>query len=161
MRLAASLGRHSVGSPPTAAPLHRTPAHLVEMRPRRYSPYAVDWRFLPTEILFIKDYLRHYLAAGSNAVAQTELMSTLWASTIGLNITRAINRAGILFVHIPKTGGTSISKVLYHRNLPHYTARSWVRAFGGTVAGLPTFAVIRHPVERFVSAYKMAVAGGT
>jgi len=29
------------------------------------------------------------------------------------------------------------------------------------VAGLPSFAVIRHPVERLVSAYKMVVSGGT
>jgi hypothetical protein len=133
----------------------------VEGSTRRYSPYAVDWRFLPGEMLFVKDYLRYRLANASNSVAQFRIMSQFWRGTIGRNIKIAVEKAGILFIHIPETGGTSISKVLYHRNLPHYTARFWARAFARTVEGLPSFAVIRHPVERLISTYKMAVAGGT
>jgi hypothetical protein len=127
----------------------------------RYAPYAVDWRFLPAELLFIKDYIRHYLAEGSNYVAGTRYLSPIWANTIGMNLIRTIKSAEVLFIHIPKTGGTSISKVLYQRNLPHYTARFWVQTFGAVARSLPSFAVIRHPAERFVSTYKMAIAGGT
>jgi len=136
-------------------------ATAAEWLPGHYSPYAVDWRFLPDEILLIKDFLRYYLANASNSVASTKVLSPLWVATIGRNVARAVKSADILFVHVPKTGGTSISKVLYRRNLPHYTAQFWRETFGRTVAGLPSFAVIRHPVERLVSAYKMVVSGGT
>lgn len=98
---------------------------------------------------------------GSNYIADNEITSPLWVETIGRNIAKAVKSARILFVHVPKTGGTSISKGLYHRNLPHYTAGFWYGTFGTAVADLPSFSVIRHPVERLASAYKMALAGGT
>jgi hypothetical protein len=167
--LAGNLRRESSSSPAAeavvarllGAPAGREEAKIAPRRPRRYSPYAVDWRFLPDEILWLKDFVRHYLATGSNTMARTEVLSPLWVETIGRNIAKAVTDAGMLFVHIPKTGGTSISKVLYHRNLPHYTARFWYGTFGRTVADFPSFSVIRHPVERLVSTYKMALAGGT
>jgi len=128
---------------------------------RPYAPYAVDWRFLPEEALMAKDCLRHVLVEGSNTIARTPWLSAAWASTLGRRPATAVRKAGVLFVHIPKTGGTSISKVLYRRNLPHYTARFWRAVFGPGIARLPSFAVVRHPAERLMSAYRMAVNGGT
>ena len=134
---------------------------LADRRPRPYSPYAVDWRFLPDTLLLSKDFIRHHLAQGSNTLAATATLRPLWVATIGRNIAQAVRGAQVLFVHVPKTGGTSVSKVLYGRNLPHYTARFWYSTFRDSVADLPSFAVVRHPVERLISAYKMALAGGT
>jgi hypothetical protein len=167
--LAGNFRLESIGSPSTRgsasefdrAAAERAVAAIAQRLAGHYSPYAVDWRFLPDEILLVKDFLRYHLANGSNSLARTRILSPLWVATIGSNVAKAVKNAEILFVHIPKTGGTSISRVLYRRNLPHYTARFWHGTFGRTVAGLPSFAVIRHPVERLVSAYKMAVSGGT
>jgi hypothetical protein len=128
---------------------------------QKYSPYAVDWRFLPEEALFAKDFLRYHFVHFSNSMARSALFSRLWVKTFGSRILRSVETTGILFVHIPKTGGTSISKLLYRRNLPHYTAGFWMATFGEAVRSLPSFSVVRHPVERMVSAYKMARSGGT
>ena len=130
------------------------------LRDHKYSPYAVDWRFLPEEALFVKDFVRYHLVHISNLMASSRY-STLWVKTLGSRISESIQTAKVLFVHIPKTGGTSISNVLYGRNLPHYTAAFWLETFGASVSGVPSFSVVRDPVERLVSAYKMARAGGT
>jgi hypothetical protein len=128
---------------------------------KKYSPYAVDWRFLPDDLLYAKDFVRYHLVQLSNIMASKRPLTDIWANTLGLRILRAVDKAGILFVHIPKTGGTSVSKLLYRRNLPHYTAEFWLTTLGSRVASLPSFSVIRDPVERMVSAYKMVRFGGT
>ena len=156
---------------PTEGPVVPLPADLSETVPishdrsdrhaHKYSPYAVDWRFLPEEVLLAKDFLRYHLVHASNSMAKSALFSRLWVRTFGSRILTSVENAGILFVHIPKAGGTSISKLLYRRNLPHYTAGFWMATFGEAVRCLPSFSVVRHPVERMVSAYKMARFGGT
>lgn len=152
----------------TPARVGRSPGAASELpddprRPagKKYSPYAVDWRFLPDEVLYVKDWARYYLAHLSNNIARTPAFTDLWAITLGRQILATVERAGILFIHIPKTGGTSISRLLYRRNLPHYAADFWLTTLGSRVAALPSFSVMRHPVERMVSAYKMARFGGT
>lgn len=72
------------------------------------------------------------------------------------------SRAGVVFVHVPKGGGTTISTALYGRALGHYTVTeldTFGRLFG--IAGLPRFAVVRHPVDRAMSAYAFARQGRT
>lgn len=72
-----------------------------------------------------------------------------------------IAQAGLLFVHIPKTAGMSVSEALYGTWVKHASIR-WLRcAQGGRLAGLPSFATMRHPADRFVSAYRFARAGGS
>lgn len=59
------------------------------------------------------------------------------------------NPAAVL-IHIPKTGGSSIQSL--------WGGRVAVRAFGHFPAAweeFPSFAVVRHPVERFMSAFRM------
>jgi hypothetical protein len=69
-------------------------------------------------------------------------------------------RAGILFIHVPKAAGTSLSEVLYGRFLGHVRAAD-VRRWGSrTVNALPTIAVTRNPWDRLVSAYRFATRGG-
>jgi hypothetical protein len=127
----------------------------------KYHPFAVDWRFLPNEALFAKDYIRHHLANISNSMAAMPKLRPMWVNTFGLGPLKAVQSAETLFIHISKTGGTSISKVLYGKNLPPYSARFWLETFGAAVRGFRSFSVLRHPVERFVSFYKMVLAGGT
>jgi hypothetical protein len=127
----------------------------------KYNPYTIDWRFLPEEALVAKDYLRHYIVSTGNSAARSKSLSAIWLATLGRRTVNAIKAAGILFIHIPKTSGTSISACIYGRNLPHYTADFYSHVFGDSIAAFPSFSIIRHPVERLVSAYKMAIFGGT
>lgn len=77
---------------------------------------------------------------------------------------RRLNRirdAGVLFIHIPKNAGTSVSKILYGEPMFHPTIRYYQRVAGDLARSLPSFAIWRHPVERFISAYCYARTGGT
>jgi len=71
-----------------------------------------------------------------------------------------MRKAGILFVHVPKCAGMAISQALYGMQVKHGTIR-WYRQCAPDLLDLPSFAVVRDPVERFVSAYRYALAGGT
>jgi hypothetical protein len=69
--------------------------------------------------------------------------------------------AGAIFIHVPKAAGVSVSRVLYGRPLGHFRAVDIRRVCPETFAGLPTFGVVRHPVDRLLSAYRFARSGGT
>lgn len=69
--------------------------------------------------------------------------------------------AGVIFVHVPKAAGVSVSRALYGRPLGHFQARDIRRICPETFASLITFGVVRHPVDRLYSAYRFARTGGT
>ncbi|WP_395390908.1 sulfotransferase family 2 domain-containing protein [Novosphingobium sp. BL-8A] len=71
-----------------------------------------------------------------------------------------IRASGLLFIHVPKNAGTSISERLYGAQTKHATALYYSRVAPDVLA-LPSFAIIRNPVERFLSAYRYARTGGT
>jgi hypothetical protein len=71
-----------------------------------------------------------------------------------------VREAGVLFVHIPKNAGMSVCKVLYGAQLFHPTIRYYARVAPDVARDLPSFAVWRDPVARFVSAYRFARNGG-
>ena len=71
-----------------------------------------------------------------------------------------IRGAGVLFIHIPKNAGMSVSSILYGEQLFHPTIRYYQRVAQDIAQDLPSFAIWRNPVERFVSAYYYARAGG-
>jgi hypothetical protein len=73
---------------------------------------------------------------------------------------RRIRDAGVLFVHIPKNAGVSISTELYGEPLFHPTIRYYKRVAPDIVGTMPSFAVWRDPVKRFVSAYRFGRNGG-
>ncbi len=73
---------------------------------------------------------------------------------------RRIRASGMLFIHVPKNAGTSISERLYGAQIKHATALYYSRVAPDLLA-LPSFAIIRNPVERFLSAYRYARSGGT
>ncbi len=72
-----------------------------------------------------------------------------------------IAEAGLLFIHIPKAAGMSISQALYGTQVKHLSIRLARRLDGGRLAALPSFAVLRDPTARFLSAYRYGLAGGS
>jgi len=126
-----------------------------------YAPHAVDWRFLPEELLLLKDIVRSKLATFSNSIAENPSLAPIWARTLGLRPLLSVISARRLFVHVPRTGGTSVSSILYGRNLPHYTALFWDNAYGSLIRGFPSFSILREPTERLMSTFRFVASGGT
>lgn len=69
---------------------------------------------------------------------------------------------GVVFVHVPKTGGTSVARALYGTDGGgHRTVRDYRAALGDAFVDRAfVFAVVRDPVERLASAFRYLRAGG-
>lgn len=152
-----------VDVPPSAAEEQIAAAETAQPvgTPARYKPYLVDWRFLPEHVLLAKDTVRHGIVGMGAALAASRLTRPVWRRAFRRAMVPPVLAAGRLFIHIPKTGGTSICAHLYGRNLPHATASFWREMYGAEIAGLPSFAVLRDPLERLKSAYQFIKYGGT
>lgn len=61
----------------------------------------------------------------------------------------------LIFIHIPKTGGTSIGKALGFKSTSHIKAKE-VTHSAPLIKGKFSFAVVRNPYERFISLYNYA-----
>lgn len=72
----------------------------------------------------------------------------------------AIRDTGVLFIHVPKNAGTSICESLYGRQIKHETVRHYAMV-APDLLDLPSFAIVRDPIARFLSAYRYARSGGT
>lgn len=68
---------------------------------------------------------------------------------------------GVIFIHIPKTAGTSVNDALYGRGMPHFRAEDVKKVLGPRYDELLSFAVVRDPLERAVSSYLFARSGGS
>lgn len=69
-------------------------------------------------------------------------------------------KSGVLFIHIPKTGGVSVSDALYGRPLGHFYARRIKVHAPDVFSRVYSFSVVRHPIHRAVSAFHFAKSGG-
>jgi hypothetical protein len=69
--------------------------------------------------------------------------------------------AGLIFIHIPRTAGTSISTALYGRALGHFGFKQVALMHPRLLAHTPVLAVVRNPWDRLVSAYDFMLSGGT
>jgi hypothetical protein len=74
---------------------------------------------------------------------------------------RSVRQARTLFIHIPKNAGMSIAQALYGEQIKHATIRYYAKAAPRLLWRTPSFAVLRDPVARFVSAFNYAQAGGS
>lgn len=74
---------------------------------------------------------------------------------------RHYRKAGIVFIHVPKAAGSSVTEVLYGGRLGHHPATELMREDPEGWAALDKFAIVREPIARFLSAYAFAMNGGT
>jgi len=74
---------------------------------------------------------------------------------------RRYSKAGIVFVHIPKSAGTSICDALFGGRVGHFTYEELSTPdVAPRIAHLPTFTLVRDPVKRLYSAWQYAKNGG-
>jgi hypothetical protein len=69
-------------------------------------------------------------------------------------------RAGVVFLHVPKAAGTSITLSIYGRATGHISLEQLIRSYPHSMRKLRSCAVFRDPAERFVSAFRFLKRGG-
>jgi hypothetical protein len=68
----------------------------------------------------------------------------------------------LIFVHVPRVAGTSISSALFGpRNTMHHSIRYYKTVHPRSYESAESFAVLRDPFARFASSYAFVRAGGT
>lgn len=83
------------------------------------------------------------------------------SARFGLPLRREVRAAGIVFIHVPKNAGTTISTQLYGGHIGHRSARFYRACDPEFFASHPSFAITRDPLARFCSAFAFAGAGGS
>lgn len=67
----------------------------------------------------------------------------------------------IIFIHIPKSAGTSIASEIYGQSMSHHTALYFKKIDPDFWRSTYSFAVVRNPYSRLRSAYSFLRSGGT
>lgn len=68
--------------------------------------------------------------------------------------------APLLFIHVPKNGGTSFKRALYRSDPGHATARYYDLFFPEHLTAAESIAILRDPGERFLSGFDFLLNGG-
>jgi hypothetical protein len=77
-------------------------------------------------------------------------------------IPAAMRARNLIFVHVPRVAGMSITRALYGDGCIHHYSMRYFRALDPDFAqNAGSFALLRDPFERFASAYAFVRAGGT
>jgi len=77
-------------------------------------------------------------------------------------IPAAMRARGLIFVHVPRVAGTSISRALYGRACTHHHSMRYYQTLDPDFcAHTPSFALLRDPFDRFISAFFFVRSGGT
>jgi hypothetical protein len=77
-------------------------------------------------------------------------------------IPEGMRARNLIFVHVPRVAGTSITRALYGDGCIHHHSMRYFRALDpGFAQSAGSFALLRDPFERFASAYAFVRAGGT
>lgn len=67
---------------------------------------------------------------------------------------------GLILVHIPKNAGTSVEDAIFGYRVRHRTWREIREACPHAWSSLPKIAIVRDPVDRFLSAFDYLKSGG-
>ena len=81
-------------------------------------------------------------------------------NTLRRQISSAVRVRQLLFIHVPRNAGTSISTTLYGAMMRHKTALFYQTVDPEFFSRSNAFATLRDPVERFISAYWFIRNGG-
>ena len=115
-------------------------------------------------------YLNHYCTKRDDAKNQKICLR-------GKHWWDVFTRIGAIFIHVPKNAGTTIEFILENRfkntndeagnekdllqpRSQHFTASEFQRQWPTKFALLPSFAILRDPVDRFISAFNYVSNGG-
>ena len=89
--------------------------------------------------------------------AVPQVMNAFW-----WRIPPAMRARNLIFVHVPRVAGTSVTRALYGEGCIHHHSMRYFRALDpGFARSAASFALLRDPFERFASAYAFVRAGGT
>lgn len=75
------------------------------------------------------------------------------------NLFDLYRQSGVVFVHVPRSAGTSVSVSLYSGMIGHNGLAEIETLAPPDILALPRFAVVRNPWDRAVSAWSLARAG--
>jgi len=73
---------------------------------------------------------------------------------------RVYDRRRFIFIHIPKTAGKSICRMIGVRGARHLKYRDYEEILGGDIDEYFVFTVVRHPMDRLISAWTYMQNGG-
>jgi hypothetical protein len=75
-------------------------------------------------------------------------------------VPQELKRHPLLFIHVPKNGGTSLKRALYGHDPGHSTVRLYDWLSRELRANALCFALVRDPIDRFLSAFDFLMNGG-
>lgn len=76
------------------------------------------------------------------------------------DLERVYLRRGLILIHVPKNGGTSVEDAIYGYRVRHRSWKDLRDACPLAWSTLPKLAVVRDPVDRFLSAFDYLSNGG-
>lgn len=121
-------------------------------RPLTYDP---DAEYSPQSV---KSRISEYLNSDSSSSSSSSSAGGSYAEP---EITVPFIETRSIFVHVPRVAGTSLSFSLYGQQTGHATLRQFLDRNGPeTIREYRTFAFVRHPLDRLVSAWEYLRAGG-
>lgn len=95
------------------------------------------------------------------AIARSKVANAALGGICACTVPEECRKNNILYVHVPRCGGLSVTKALYGHFRDHHTAlffRNVDRAF---FASAFKFAIVREPIGRALSGYKFILNKGT
>lgn len=93
-------------------------------------------------------------------IALSRRSRKLWPALLPRSMPADVASAPLLFIHVPKNGGTSVKRALYSSDPGHASIRYYELFFPARLAQTQTLALVRDPVARFLSGFDFLMNGG-